>query len=163
MAYCCNSFQDSSTYAITKLQELKEAIRDKSNNRECDVVEYQSPKELAEKLLIALKASIERDFPVIRYLFLYPFANFFKLIDLLILFILLNSMSELASLQEEHTNFAHQKSLTYVPTSQCLQLLDEYIKPLEKADHGRYLMVTGPSGSGKSSLIAHWWQASKST
>jgi hypothetical protein len=73
-------------------------------------------------------------------------------------------VSDIEKLQEEHTNFAHQKCLTYVPNPQCLQFLNEFIQAPKNRDnngHGKYLMIIGPSGSGKSSLVANWWQVSK--
>eukprot|EP00026_Physarum_polycephalum_P000562 Phypoly_transcript_00563.p1 GENE.Phypoly_transcript_00563~~Phypoly_transcript_00563.p1 ORF type:complete len:938 (+),score=108.79 Phypoly_transcript_00563:27-2816(+) len=99
-----------------------------------------SPSQLA-KNKISLSESIAWDFPIIE-------------------------ITEIERMREDHTNFAHQKCLTYVPNTSCLQVLDEFSYTATGYNHEQgkqYLMITGARGCGKSSLISHWWQTTKDT
>jgi hypothetical protein len=66
--------------------------------------------------------------------------------------------------RSEHENYAHQRCQVYVPRPHYFDILD--LAATEKGEKGgvgggagRYVLVTGFSGCGKSSLIANWWRS----
>lgn len=58
---------------------------------------------------------------------------------------------------------ARHKCVVYVPNDQTIQQLTSFISPTSGEEEGqrKVMVVTGPSGSGKSSLIAYWWLSVK--
>lgn len=64
------------------------------------------------------------------------------------------------AMRKGHTNYAQQRCQGYVARPSDLEILDELALESAGTDAlpGRCLLITGESGSGKSSLIANWWQ-----
>lgn len=60
-------WEDSSEHAKQRMSELKTAINEKSKQGLCHVSNYNDPKQLTSILLPLLKASIEKDFPIVEY------------------------------------------------------------------------------------------------
>lgn len=60
---------------------------------------------------------------------------------------------------EEHVNLARHKCVVYIPDNNTLKQLNSFVSQTSRSEP--VLVVTGPSGSGKSSLIAYWWLSMK--
>lgn len=71
-------------------------------------------------------------------------------------------MTEDQKQEEEHINVARHKCVVYVPDYQIVQQLKSFVSSND-AQEENVMAISGPSGSGKSSLIAHWWLSIKGT
>ncbi len=71
--------------------------------------------------------------------------------------------------KSEHDNYAQQRCAAYIPRKEYFDELDATITHeravvghLRVATPGKYLVITGESGSGKSALIANWMKSKQS-
>eukprot|EP00026_Physarum_polycephalum_P000890 Phypoly_transcript_00891.p1 GENE.Phypoly_transcript_00891~~Phypoly_transcript_00891.p1 ORF type:complete len:1193 (+),score=210.89 Phypoly_transcript_00891:164-3742(+) len=123
-------FKDTSQYAIAKLQKLKEAMTAKAQKGMCTLRHYAKPEEISKLLVDDLKVAIERDFPI--------------------------SGKKISKTQFELANYVHQQSTAYVSRDAYFQAINSAISGDDQRGH--FLVITGASGSGKSCLLANWWE-----
>jgi len=123
------NFQDSSSYAIERMTDLKDRIQKGNASK---VTEYITPKELGDLLLLDLKNSIENDFP-------------------------LSSIKELSlakKMRSKHKNYAREKCAMSVESKGLLEQLDQLLAGVS----GRGVAIVAETGKDNSSLIANWWK-----
>lgn len=156
-------------YPKLHLQNLKERIRQKASQKQCHLTDgYKTPEELGNLLLADMKEAIKRDFPHSEaYLLIILALRLFNLI----LFDFVCRQTPMAKHLAEHQNYAHQLCAAYIPRTSYSDDLDyalvDEMKDTEKSymaesSSGSYLLITGESGGGKSSLIAKWWRTKSS-
>jgi hypothetical protein len=56
----------------------------------------------------------------------------------------------------EHINYALQHRLGYITNEAYYKQLDAFVA---NNNRGKYMLVTGACGGGKSALLANWWQS----
>lgn len=130
------------------MEKLKDSIRYQAASGQCTLKEnYQNSQELGSLLLADLKKAIEDDFPMLPYV-IYSLCTYH-------VFIFAYRPDQIDAKGTEHLNYAIQKSLAYVPQQSYLDVLNSVQEP---SPRGKLLIVLGASGSGKSSLLSHWWR-----
>lgn len=61
----------------------------------------------------------------------------------------------------EHVQNAKEMVKKYIPRPKYSLLLDQAVKGQPESNKGRYIIMTGEAGCGKSSLLADWWKGFK--
>lgn len=61
----------------------------------------------------------------------------------------------------EHEQYVKEMLKDYVPRPNYSTLLDQAVTGHNDSNHGLYVIMTGEAGSGKSSLLADWWNKFK--
>lgn len=64
--------------------------------------------------------------------------------------------SELEETRSNHRAFATARRHSYLPSESVIGVLDSWLRSDDEEERGRPLIVTAPSGYGKSALLAYW-------